>query len=69
MSKAEGNVPGGMSRKRFLGLGGASLAGMAMLGTAGCGGSEEGGGPVGITFTFGPEASGICKTCRASCRT
>src|SRR5215210_8113049 len=47
----------GMSRKRFLGLGGASLAGVAMLGAAGCGGGE-GGGPVGITFTFGPDASG-----------
>jgi multiple sugar transport system substrate-binding protein len=47
----------GMSRKRFLGLGGSSLAGMAMLGVGGCGGGEEG-GPVGITFTFGPEASG-----------
>jgi multiple sugar transport system substrate-binding protein len=48
----------GMSRKRFLGLGGVSLAGMTMLGAAGCGGDEEGGGPVGITFTFGPDASG-----------
>ena len=47
-----------MSRKRFLGLGGASLAGMAMLGAAGCGGGGEEGGPVEITFTFGPEASG-----------
>ena len=47
----------GMSRKRFLGLGGAGLAGMAMLGAAGCGGGE-GGGPVEITFTFGPDASG-----------
>ena len=57
MSKAGGNVPVGMSRKRFLGLGGASLAGMAMLGAAGCGGSEQG-GPIPITFTFGPDASG-----------
>ncbi len=47
-----------MSRKRFLGLGGASLAGVAMLGGAGCGGGEQQGGPVGITFTFGPDASG-----------
>jgi len=30
---------------------------MTMLGTAGCGGGE-GGGAVGITFTFGPDASG-----------
>jgi multiple sugar transport system substrate-binding protein len=46
-----------MSRKRFLGLGGAGLAGMAMLGAAGCGGGEQG-GAVGITLTFGPDASG-----------
>jgi multiple sugar transport system substrate-binding protein len=58
ISKAGGNVPGGRSRKRFIGLGGASLAGMAMLGAAGCGGGGEQSGPVGITFTFGPEASG-----------
>jgi len=59
MPEMGGAVPGGrgMSRKRFLGLGGASLAGMAMLGSAGCGGGK-GGGPVGITFTFGPDASG-----------
>ena len=48
----------GISRRRFLGLGGAGLAGMAMLGAAGCGGGEGGGGAVGITFTFGPDASG-----------
>ena len=58
MPKAGGNVPGGrgISRKRFLELGGAGLAGMAMLRAAGCGG-EQGGGPVGVTFTFGPDAS------------
>ena len=47
----------GISRRRFLELGGAGLAGMALLGAAGCGGGE-GGGPAEITFTFGPEASG-----------
>ena len=47
----------GMSRKRFLGLGGAGLAGVALLGATGCGGSE-GGGAAQITFTFGPDASG-----------
>ena len=47
----------GMSRKRFLGLGGAGLAGVAMLGATGCGGSQQN-GAVGITFTFGPDASG-----------
>ncbi len=48
---------GEMSRRTFLELGGAGIAGMAMLGTAGCGGGKHGGG-VGITFTFGPDASG-----------
>lgn len=47
----------GISRRRFLELGGAGLAGMAMLGAAGCGGGE-GGGPAGIAFTFGPDTSG-----------
>ena len=48
-----------ISRKRFLGL-----AGAALLGTAGCGGGGEqaSGGAVGITFTFGPDASGGLQT-------
>ena len=59
MARVTGTVPGGrgMSRKRFLELGGAGLAGVALLGATGCGGSE-GGGAVQITFTFGPDASG-----------
>lgn len=37
-------IPGrGISRKRFLKIGGAGVAGAALLGTAGCGGDEEGG--------------------------
>ncbi|MGH3146675.1 MAG: extracellular solute-binding protein, partial [Rubrobacter sp.] len=55
-----------ITRSEFLRLGGAGLAGAAMLGSgalAGCGGGEEGsGGAVGITFTFGPDASGGLQT-------
>ena len=57
MASVTGTAPGGMSRKRFLELGGGGLAGVALLGATGCGGSE-GGGSVQITFTFGPDASG-----------
>jgi multiple sugar transport system substrate-binding protein len=52
-----------ISRRRFLELG---LAGATLLGggaLAGCGGGEQGGsGGVGITFTFGPDASGGLQT-------
>lgn len=46
-----------ISRRGFLALGGAGLAGMAMLGV-GCGGGGEESGAAGITFTFGPDATG-----------
>ncbi|CAN5301992.1 hypothetical protein BH24ACT19_BH24ACT19_22040 [soil metagenome] len=49
----------GISRREFLKLGGAGLAGAAMLGTAGCGG---GAGGDEITFTFGPDNSGGLQT-------
>ena len=70
MSKVvgKGAAPGGrrINRRRFLELGGAGLAGAVLLGSgtlAGCGGSEQGGGgAVGITFTFGPDASGGLQT-------
>ena len=59
-------LPGGaISRRRFLRLGGVGLAGAALLGggtLAGCGGEQGGGGAVGITFTFGPDASGGLQT-------
>ena len=50
----------GMSRKEFLRLGGAGMAGAALLGTAGCGVFESGGGgggggsnPKNVTFNLG----------------
>ncbi len=55
-----------ITRRSFLGLGGAGLAGATLLGSgalAGCGGGEQGGGgAVGLTFTFGPDASGGLQT-------
>jgi multiple sugar transport system substrate-binding protein len=42
---------GGMSRREFLKIGGAGLAGAALLGVAGCGGgSESAGGKVQLTL-------------------
>lgn len=58
----------GISRRRFLKIGGAGLAGVAALGggaLAGCGGGGQEGGEGGatpITFTFGPDASGGLRT-------
>ena len=61
MLKTEGGVrrAPGMSRKEFLRLGGAGIAGAALLGTAGCGVFESGGGggggssnPKNITFNL-----------------
>src|SRR5829696_4229246 len=53
-------VPRGMSRKEFLRLGGVGMAGALLLGTAGCGVFEGGGGtggsttnPKNITFNLG----------------
>jgi hypothetical protein len=41
----------GFSRREFLKLGGAGLAGATLLGVAGCGGSQQGGGEVVKFFT------------------
>ena len=57
-------VPGGrVSRKGFLKVGGSALAGVALLGAAGCGGSgsQNGSGATEFTFSFGPDNSGSLK--------
>jgi raffinose/stachyose/melibiose transport system substrate-binding protein len=46
-----------VSRRDFLKLGGAGLAGVALLGAAGCGGSQQGGGKVIKFFTGTAETS------------
>ena len=46
-----------VSRKDFLRLGGAGLAGAALLGTAGCGGGSQGGGQVIRYFAAAPETT------------
>ena len=51
-----------LSRKDFLKLSGAGLGGLALLGTSGCGGAGKGqGGPVDLTFSFGPDNSGTMR--------
>jgi multiple sugar transport system substrate-binding protein len=45
-----------ISRRDFLKVGGAGLAGAALLGAAGCGGGQqEGGGPLELVFTSAPD--------------
>ncbi|HSK98920.1 MAG TPA: ABC transporter substrate-binding protein [Rubrobacteraceae bacterium] len=56
---------GGVSRREFLRLGGAGLAGAALLGggtLAGCGGEEAGEGGTQLTFTFIPDEGGGVQT-------
>src|ERR687897_2935966 len=53
--------PRGLSRRDFLKVGGAGLAGAAFLGAAGCGGEEQGGGATEIYFTSAPDASGTTE--------
>ena len=50
-----------LSRKDFLKVGGAGLAGAAFLGAAGCGGGEQGGGATEIYFTSAPDESGTTE--------
>ena len=52
----------GISWREFLKLGGAGLAGAALLGAAGCGGEESEGSAGAITFTFGPDEGGGLQT-------
>jgi multiple sugar transport system substrate-binding protein len=47
-----------LSRRDFLKVGGAGLAGAALLGATGCGGGEQGGGPTEVYFTGPPDSTG-----------
>jgi multiple sugar transport system substrate-binding protein len=47
--------PKRLSRRDFLKVGGAGLAGTALLGAAGCGGGRQGGGPIELVFTAAPD--------------
>jgi multiple sugar transport system substrate-binding protein len=49
-----------MTRRDFLKVGGAGLAGAALLGTAGCGGGG-GGGSGNLIFSHGPDQSGVVR--------
>ena len=53
-----------LSRRDFLKLGGAGLAGAAMLGAAGCGGSTgtQTKGVTNLVFSFGPDSSGSLQS-------
>jgi multiple sugar transport system substrate-binding protein len=55
------HVRGKISRRQFLRLGDAGLAGAALLGAAGCGGGEEASGATTITLTFIPDEAGGLK--------
>src|SRR5215216_7306114 len=50
--------PRGLSRRDFLKVGGAGLAGAALLGAAGCGGGEQSGGATVVYFTGPPDTTG-----------
>ena len=52
--------PRGLSRRDFLKVGGAGLAGAAFLGAAGCGGGEQGGATE-IYFTSAPDDTGTTE--------
>jgi multiple sugar transport system substrate-binding protein len=49
-----------LSRREFIGLGGAGLAGAAFVGIAGCGGGEADGSG-GLIFSWGPEDTGTLQ--------
>jgi multiple sugar transport system substrate-binding protein len=50
--------PRGLSRRDFLKVGGAGLAGAAFLGAAGCGGDEQSGGATELYYTAPADATG-----------
>lgn len=51
-----------LSRRDFLRLSGAGLAGVSVLGAAACGGGGgDSGGPVNVVFSFGPDDSGTLQ--------
>lgn len=50
-----------LSRRDFIKVGGAGLAGAAFLGAAGCGGGEQGEGATKIYFTSAPDESGTTE--------
>ncbi|HZY66141.1 MAG TPA: extracellular solute-binding protein, partial [Rubrobacteraceae bacterium] len=52
------------SRRDFLKLGGAGLAGAALLGTSACGGGGGGGGGGNVVFTYGATGSEDLRTVR-----
>ena len=52
-------IGGSLSRREFLRLGGAGLAGMAVLGAAGCGGGGSGSGD--LVFAMGVDSSGTLQ--------
>jgi multiple sugar transport system substrate-binding protein len=52
-----GGIARKLSRRKFLKVGGAGLAGAALLGVSGCG-SEQGGGAEEVVFSFFPDPSG-----------
>jgi multiple sugar transport system substrate-binding protein len=57
--KETGPRPKWLSRRDFLKAGG--LAGAALLGAAGCGGGQQGGGPTELIFTASPDSTGTAR--------
>src|ERR687886_559408 len=61
VGEGDGETPAAreISRRDFLKLSGAGLAGFALLGVAGCaGGGQGGGGPASLSFSFFPDRTG-----------
>lgn len=56
-------VQGRLSRRQFLRVGGAGIAGIVLAGTGGCGdGRGEQGGSTTLNFVFGPDPTGTLQT-------